>query len=309
MGMRLGIGMDLGGDQLIPGGGLPVTVTVAATYPSFGCVASISAAHGVTISANYPLFGCAARFNDTHLSISANYPSFAAGTIQVGDFLPPTVWLETRFTSSVTLNGSTVSAMADQGSAGLSFAQGTPGNQPTWNASSATFNNKPSISFVKASTTFLRASPGVQQNFNKPGTMVWAFKFTGTTGTQEDVWDTNGGARAIFFIATTGVWEVNAGATANSTFSNAGPMVFVWDDTGTTSAQVWDNVSGSPVTVNAGTSLHMDTPFTLGASNGGTLPIDMEFVGFMYFTGVNFTNAQVAAIMAYFSMIYGISAS
>lgn len=47
----------------------------------------------------------------------------------------------------ITLNGSTVSAWADQSGNGFHLLQGTSGAQPTYSAASATYNNRPSLTF------------------------------------------------------------------------------------------------------------------------------------------------------------------
>ncbi len=45
----------------------------------------------------------------------------------------------------ITLNGSTVSAWADQSASGFHVSQATPANQPTYNATDSLFNGRPSV--------------------------------------------------------------------------------------------------------------------------------------------------------------------
>ena len=58
----------------------------------------------------------------------------------------------------VTLNGSTVSAWADQSGAGNNVSQGVTGNQPTFNASDAHFNGAPSFTYNGTSSVLTAAT-------------------------------------------------------------------------------------------------------------------------------------------------------
>src|ERR1051326_2457743 len=64
------------------------------------------------------------------------------------------LWL--RADAGITLNGSTVSAWADQSGHGYNATQSTAGFQPTYQASVAAFNNKPTLLFN--SPNFLNGS-------------------------------------------------------------------------------------------------------------------------------------------------------
>jgi len=58
----------------------------------------------------------------------------------------------------ISLNGSTVSAWADQSGNGRDLTQSTASKQPTYNATDSQYNNKPSLTFTAASQTVLTNS-------------------------------------------------------------------------------------------------------------------------------------------------------
>lgn len=58
----------------------------------------------------------------------------------------------------ITLNGSTVSAWADQSGSGRHLTQATGSKQPTYNSTDSQYNNKPSLTFTAASQTVLTNS-------------------------------------------------------------------------------------------------------------------------------------------------------
>lgn len=76
-----------------------------------------------------------------------------------------------RADTGVTLNGSTVSAWADQSGYGRNFSQGTSTKQPTYSSSDANFSNKPSISF-DGSNDVLNTSANFSPNSTGTGISV-----------------------------------------------------------------------------------------------------------------------------------------
>lgn len=72
----------------------------------------------------------------------------------------------------ITLNSSTVSAQADQGSNGLHVTQGTANKQPLYAAADAAFGNQPSITFDGSNDNLIAASAA-----------DWAAYHDGTTPT------------------------------------------------------------------------------------------------------------------------------
>ncbi len=61
----------------------------------------------------------------------------------------------------VTLNGSTVSAWADQSGLGNHLGQTVAAQQPVFSATDVQFNNLPAITFDNASSTYLKTSSGI----------------------------------------------------------------------------------------------------------------------------------------------------
>jgi len=61
----------------------------------------------------------------------------------------------------VTLNGSTVSAWADQSGLGNHLGQTVGAQQPVFNVTDSEFNNLPSITFNNANSTYLKTTSGI----------------------------------------------------------------------------------------------------------------------------------------------------
>lgn len=66
-----------------------------------------------------------------------------------------------RSDKGVTLNGSTVSAWADQSGLGNHLTQTIAAQQPTFNVTDNQFNNLPSITFDNTSSTYLKTTSGI----------------------------------------------------------------------------------------------------------------------------------------------------
>jgi hypothetical protein len=130
-----------------------------------------------------------------------------------GDSLPqlPNFAAWYRADLGVTLNGSTVSAWADQSGSGDSnrnMVQATAGNQPTFVAADSTFNGQPTLSFGGAhwlvSGTWASA-PAM------PITIYLVAKFT-SIASQTVILDGNNSTNriVIYHVTTTSPWTMNA---------------------------------------------------------------------------------------------------
>lgn len=84
------------------------------------------------------------------------------------------LWL--RADLGITLNGGDVSAWANQGTAGGSFDQGTPANQPAWTSSDANMNGQASVTFTAANSDRLVSTLAASAwNFFHDGTGATLF--------------------------------------------------------------------------------------------------------------------------------------
>lgn len=78
--------------------------------------------------------------------------------------LGPFVWL--RSDLGITLNSTTVAAWADQSGNGHNVSQGTGANQPTYNASDANYNGRPSLQAATSGHFLLSAAFSIPQPFS-----------------------------------------------------------------------------------------------------------------------------------------------
>ncbi len=88
----------------------------------------------------------------------------------IAPFLPTDIagavlWL--RADMGVTLNGTDVSAWADQSGNGNNVAQGTASAQPLYDAENADLNNRPSITYANADTSHALVFGGAKSVFNR----------------------------------------------------------------------------------------------------------------------------------------------
>lgn len=139
---------------------------------------------------------------------------------QDAGFLPSSlsgllIWL--RADLGITLNGSTVSAWADQSPNGNNAVQASPSNQPTYNPSVASLQNMPTLSFVANGSTFLQIADSVSQHVSNISVIVVA-RFT--------AWSSYA---PIVIHSTVAFWTNGWGLTAGPSPSTMGQVEF-WTD-------------------------------------------------------------------------------
>jgi hypothetical protein len=127
-------------------------------------------------------------------SLHLRSPGFL-GSIFVPIFDPTTIaglslWV--KGDTGITLNGSKVSAWADQSGNGKNLIQNTAGNQPTYLASAK--NGKPGVRFTIAATSFMSTS-NFASAIAHPMIFIVYTQTQVVAGNQEYVFDAGGGDR------------------------------------------------------------------------------------------------------------------
>jgi hypothetical protein len=222
-----------------------------------------------------------------------------------GDSLPqlPNFAAWYRADLGVTLNGSTVSAWADQSGSGDSnrnLAQATAGNQPTYVAADSTFNGQPTLSFGGAhwlvSGTW--ASPP-----SAPTTVYLVGKFT-SIAAQSVILDGNNSTNrfVIYHVTTTAPWTLSALTTNQQTADCRIPSV-VCAIVQSGNDVLIANTSRAPA-VDAGGN-HLDG-LTLGARFDLTSPAPCTIAEVLVYGGSH-TFDQRAAVMYYLRDRYAIA--
>jgi hypothetical protein len=86
------------------------------------------------------------------------FPSLSFGkNDEAYNFNKCILWLDAAYGTNTITNGANISSWVDKIS-GVRYTQGTAGNQPTYVASDANFNNLPTINFGTATDRFLNGS-------------------------------------------------------------------------------------------------------------------------------------------------------
>jgi hypothetical protein len=93
----------------------------------------------------------------------------------------------------VTLNSTTVSALADQSTSGANYAQATGARQPTYNAIDAAYGNQPTLGFATASQQWM--STGTFTTISQPFTIYIVGQASNSSAFQEFLSMTNDGVQ------------------------------------------------------------------------------------------------------------------
>ena len=182
-----------------------------------------------------------------------------------------------RADRGVTLNGSDVVAIADQGPQSNDASQGTAANQPAFNASDSDFGGQPSISHTAANSEYLAANgvaalidgddqplavcmsvgPG---SFMNAGSFWGAGNSAGTTPYIYKRWDTNSRFVTNKHDGTTSTQATST----NGTVDGTGTHVYVVNSSGTATSHYEDGTDISNVTAQDVTAVTFDR-FAIGA--------------------------------------------
>ncbi len=88
----------------------------------------------------------------------------------------------------ITLNGSGVSAWADQSGNGRDLTQATAAKQPIYSASDASYSGAPSLNFVSANVNTM-STAAFGSPIAQPGTVYIVTTFTGPASTEQHIFD------------------------------------------------------------------------------------------------------------------------
>lgn len=206
----------------------------------------------------------------------------------------------------VTLNGSTVSAWADQSGTGDSnknATQGTAANQPTFTASDANFNNRPVLTF-DGTTDYLKTAVW-SASASQPNTIYSVARRTASTGSvfMYDGYD-SANRNAIFSNATTGNITLFGGSSLNTSVSilNTTRICAAVYNGVANSAIYIDSFTTSSATGNGGTNGL--TGLTIGASNGNISFWQGPIAEIAVFSGSH-NQATRQSVMEYLATRYG----
>lgn len=216
----------------------------------------------------------------------------------------PGIFAWWRADRGITLNGSTVSAWSDasgSGDANRTLTQATGANQPTFNASNAAYNNKPTVTFgagVNQSLASGTFSASLTQPFtafvvgNAKDTTTNYWYFSGTTNRVEILQFTANGA-AIF-----------AGNAFQSSFVQTASPSFMCGIFNGASSSLAVNARTAAVTGNAGASAEPD--LIMGNVQGLGSPLQGPIAEIALYTGV-LSAGNIDKFATYVTATYGIA--
>lgn len=209
------------------------------------------------------------------------------------------LWL--RADRGITLNGSNVSAWADQSGGGNNVSQGTAGNQPAFNSSNGSFNSKPSVDPV-----YPRYLNGSISTIAQPFAIFGAGKSGTSTGAEQMFLDTDpaermlgcsgsGAIQTYFSIQLIGVGQTTTPAAIGAIINGASSSVFF-------------NAKTPVVTGNAGTG--QATTLYVGAYSGAPNTAQFHWGGpicEVILLNVLPTTPMKDAILTYLGARYGLT--
>lgn len=206
------------------------------------------------------------------------------------------LWL--RADLGITLNGSNVSAWADQSGNGNNVSQSTSGFQPAYNATDANYGGQSSITFNAVTPTFLTLASFV---LAQPTTLYVVHNFSTLTGTIVPVDGNSASKQAVY--GNSGSWAMFAGSAASSATSVAsGTHCAVGMFNGGSSFQYLD--ASSPAiqsNVNPGAN-GWNSQLVIGGNSGDDISGTIAEV-LIY--GVAHSSSQVSTNLKYLAARYG----
>jgi hypothetical protein len=209
------------------------------------------------------------------------------------------VFLWLRSDLGITLNGSTVSAWADQSGAGNNATQSNGSQQPTYSASDASYNGRPSLSFTNGSATSL-ATAAFAKAQPHWGAVVGEMDAAAQTGGFVDAAVVAHGG-VIYGSSTNKYASAYAGSTLISTTAVGSKSAIIVNFNLTTSVYVNASASAA-VSGSAGTEA-IDG-LAIGGANNEVHYLTGKVLEVVYGTG-NLTTAQISQLLQYFGAIYG----
>lgn len=225
------------------------------------------------------------------------------GGVRVGSPFSPldisglVLWL--RSDLGVTLNGSNVSAWADQSGQGNNVSQGTGAQQPPYVASDASFGGQPSLTFTNGSHQNLGS--GVWSvSLVQPCTWYVLAKYTSFAGVGIVMQDISA-HQAMYVTANGGAFQISAASAMGSAHVSNGAHAFVGVFNGASSAAYLDASTG-PVSGNVGAGTLTRLQVSLSNANNWSGSV-AEVMGY---SGAH-TAANVAQVLQYYNSRYGTS--
>lgn len=216
---------------------------------------------------------------------------------------PPTfsgtlkLWL--RADLGITLNGSKVSAWADQSGNGNNVTQGTAADQPPYTAADSNFNGRPSVGPFSSTSYALNASTFT---ISQPNTI---YLVAYAANTAQNVFFDGSSSRQIIGRAGATTWWIYAGTTVDANGANGNPHAFCLTLSSGTGTLYVDNSQTAAVSSTAGSDAL--TGLVVGVGSGDAAP-NGSIAEFLIYSGAH-TTAQVQQVFRYLGARYGLATS